>query len=98
MFNVVSELENIIGICDNFYIFPFIFLIKFYNIIQDTTINHHCIKNNICNFTNINYILNERCFVTELNFYKIVRNPPVRNQPVRNERTHSFRKFMFLKY
>ncbi len=92
MFNVVSELENIIGICDNFYVFPFIYLMEFYNIIKDTTINHHCIKNNISNFTNINYILNERCFVRELNFYKIVRNENVRNKPI-----HSLRKLMFSK-
>jgi len=92
MFNVVSELENIIGICDNFYVFPFSFLIEFYNIIKDTTINHHCIKNNISNFTKINYILNERCLVAELNFYKIVRNQHVINKPIQ-----SFRKFMFSK-
>lgn len=77
-FNLVSILEKDHLICDNFYLFPYKYLEKFYNIIVNKSINisHHCLKSDIENINGkdfVNYILNNYCNVGNLEFYKICR-------------------------
>ena len=76
-FNLVSILEKEHLICDNFYLFPYNILDKFYNIIKiNIHKSNHLIKNDIENINGkdfINYILNENTNIRNLTFYKIVR-------------------------
>jgi hypothetical protein len=78
-FNLVSNLEKPHLICDNFYLFPYKYLMGFSKIVKkDITKWHHLIKDDIESIlsdTSINFILNERCFVRLLSFYKIFRKP-----------------------
>ena len=77
-FNLVSILERYHLICDNFYLFPFSKLKKFYKITKkNINKSFHHIKNDIEKIVNkefVNYILNEKDFIAKLSFYKIVRN------------------------
>lgn len=77
-FNLVSVLENNNLICDNFYLFPFYLLEKFYIIVKKNfKISHHLIKKDLEKINGtayINYILNEKKIINQLTFYKIVRN------------------------
>ena len=77
-FNLVSVLESKGFICDNFYLFPFRVLDKFYEIIKKS-INKSCHKirgdiEKIQGKQFINFILNEYKLIENLSFYKIVRN------------------------
>jgi len=76
-FNIVSILERPDLICDNFYLFPYKYIQIFSNIVkQNLNIPFHNIQNKLYNNLNIksvNYILNEKCVVAKLSFYKIVR-------------------------
>jgi len=80
-FNIVSILEKPEYICDNFYLFPYKYLVPFSKIIKKhIKESHHFIKEDLENIdyigkNNINYILNENKEVAELSFYKIVRIP-----------------------
>ena len=74
-FNLVSVLENPKLICDNFYLFPYKYLEIFSSIVKSNLRKsfHHIkkdlhkkIKKNC-----INYILNEKCKIHKLSFYKI---------------------------
>ena len=77
-FNIVSILEKPHLICDNFYLFPYKYFHTFLYIVKkNLNISFHQIQSQLykkLNFESINYILNENCFVSELSFYKIVRN------------------------
>ena len=77
-FNLVSILEQEHLICDNFYLFPFSKLKQFREITKKNINNSfHCIKNDLEKIDNkefINYILNEKNCISNLSFYKIVRN------------------------
>jgi hypothetical protein len=75
-FNLVSSLEEKHLICDNFYLFPYILLEKFYNMIKkNLTNNFHLIQSDMKSINGeINYILDEKCHVAELSFYKISRH------------------------
>lgn len=73
-FNLVSILECHHLICDNFYLFPYKYIVDFYNRIKNVNHSFHNIKNNIeqcVGRENVNYILKENSGVE--NFYKIVR-------------------------
>lgn len=72
--NIVSELESPGFICDNLYIFPFIYIKQFYKALKTNKI-HHYIREEILKFIEINYIYNENKLVRDLSFYKIVRTP-----------------------
>ena len=73
-FNIISELYNESLICDNFYLFPYNLLNKFYEIVnKNIKISFHKIKNDIEKISNINYILNEKTLGENLTFYKINR-------------------------
>jgi len=74
-FNLVSNLELPNTICDNFYLFPYKYLLDFSKIVKKTC-NSHGIKKDIENIQSVdfvNYILNENRLVRQLSFYKIVR-------------------------
>jgi len=77
-FNLVSTLESPTYICDNFYLFPYKYLKQFSNFVKKNLKNNfHYIQEDLYNeFTieSVNYILNEKCRVEKLSFYKIVRN------------------------
>ena len=71
-FNIVSILEEPDYICDNFYLFPYKYLIPFSGIIKK---DYHMIKVEIEKLgCPINYILNERGD-NDLLFYKNVTTP-----------------------
>ena len=71
-FNIVSILEEPDYICDNFYLFPYKYLIPFSGIIKK---DYHMIKDEIeKSGCPINYILNERGD-NDLLFYKNVTTP-----------------------
>jgi hypothetical protein len=78
-FNLVSVLEKDHLICDNFYLFPYKYLTGFSKVVKkNITISHHFIKKDIESMlpdNPVNYILNERCFIRLLSFYKILRAP-----------------------
>jgi hypothetical protein len=77
--NIVSILEKPEYICDNFYLFPYKYLVPFSNIIKkNLNTSHHYIKEDLENIDKycenpINYILNEYTVVANLSFYKIKR-------------------------
>jgi hypothetical protein len=72
--NIVSVLEKSNLICDNFYLFPYKYLIPFKKIIKKcSNINHRNIKKDLEKIDSINYILNENCDINELSFYKIIK-------------------------
>lgn len=72
--NIVSILEKSNLICDNFYLFPYKYLIPFKKIIKKcSNINHRNIKKDLEKIDSINYILNENCDINELSFYKIIK-------------------------
>ena len=77
-FNLVSILERDHLICDNFYLFPFSKLNKFYEISKNNfNKSFHKIKDEIENIENkefVNYILNENKKIAKLSFYEIVRS------------------------
>ena len=76
-FNLVSILETPNFICDNFYLFPYKYLQPFLEVsINNLNNRFHDIKNELyekINPNSIHYILNEKCIVENLSFYKIVR-------------------------
>lgn len=76
-FNLVSILEHPTFICDNFYLFPYIFLNIFSNIVNKNLDKMlHFIQKEMydeLNIKSINYILNEHCPIEMLSFYKIIR-------------------------
>lgn len=77
-FNLVSILEQPTYICDNFYLFPYKYIHDFLKIV-DLNIDkcHHFIQDQLYSTfgeSNFNYILNEKTFIRNLSFYKIVRN------------------------
>jgi capsule biosynthesis phosphatase len=80
-FNLVSSLEEKHLICDNFYLFPYILLEKFYKTIKkNLTNNFHLVQSDMKSITGeINYILDEKCHVAELSFYKISRHVKYKN-------------------
>ena len=82
-FNLVSRLENPNRICDNFYLFPYKYIHAFNRIVrQNKTTDFHSIEHEIERINGpefINYILNQNCMVTDLEFYKIVRNTLVQS-------------------
>lgn len=74
-FNLVSQMEKVKRICDNFYLLPGHMLEKFYKITVETlNMNAHCIR---WHFENQNidlyYFKNEKTYVHLLSFYKIKR-------------------------
>ncbi len=71
--NIVSECEVQPLICDNFYLFPSIYLNKFYEIIKTADEVHHYIKYIFEKHFEINYILNEKRLINDLSFYKLIR-------------------------
>ncbi len=72
--NIVSVLEKSNLICDNFYLFPYKYLIPYKKIIKKcSNINHRNIKKDLEKIDSINYILNENCDINELSFYKIIK-------------------------
>ena len=74
-FNLVSILEIKNSICDNFYLFPYKFLTGFLNILE-TNLEYHFITNEIYEQfgkESVNIILNQKCRIQELSFYKIYR-------------------------
>lgn len=78
-FNLVSTLEKPGLICDNFYLFPYKFLDKFYELLLkvDDDKAYHFILDTIEEINGkdfINYILDEKVKVEFLSFYTIVRN------------------------
>jgi hypothetical protein len=77
-FNLVSILERDNLVCDNFYLFPFSKLNKFYEISKNNfNKSFHKIKDEIENIENkefVNYILSENKKIAKLSFYEIVRN------------------------
>jgi hypothetical protein len=77
-FNLVSILQKSYQICDNFYLFPYKYLKNFsYVVTKNIDKSHHYIQKDIENFLggpNINFILNEHCYIAKLTFYEIVRN------------------------
>jgi hypothetical protein len=78
-FNLVSVLEDPHLICDNFYLFPYKYLMEFSKIVKKNVTKaytFHHIKDDIESILpedSINYILDERCYVQQLSFYKILR-------------------------
>ena len=62
----------------NFYLFPYKYLKNFsYVVTKNIDKSHHYIQKDIENFLggpNINFILNEHCYIAKLTFYEIVRN------------------------
>ena len=74
-FNLVSVLENPKLICDNFYLFPYKYLKLFSTIVKSNLHNSfHRIQKDLYEKVKrhcINYILNERCKIYQLSFYKI---------------------------
>ena len=66
-------------ICDNFYLFPYKYLRGFSKVVKKNMgKSHHFIKKDIESImpdNSINYILNQRCPIRLLSFYKIVRRP-----------------------
>ena len=77
-FNLVSILEKNHLICDNFYLFPYQYLRKFYELLKDRPmLDYHKIKDLIESLNGkdfVNYILNEYTDVPNLTFYKLVKN------------------------
>jgi hypothetical protein len=77
-FNLVSILEVPHGICDNFYLFPYHFFQPFSTIVKRNLYkSFHWIQSELYDTlskSSVNYILNEHCQISELSFYKIVRN------------------------
>lgn len=76
-FNVVSTMNESEFIDDNFYLFPFEMITKFYEIVKRKQFGLcHDIRNELQDAINddINYILDEQKNSTELSFFKIVRN------------------------
>lgn len=76
-FNLVSILQRPELICDNFYLFPYKYLIIFSNIVKkNLSKSFHRIQKDLYekfNIENINYINNENCVIAALSFYKIIR-------------------------
>ena len=76
-FNLVSILERNDLICDNFYLFPYQYLRKLYELLKDRPmLNYHRIKHLIESLNGenfINYILNEHNDINHLTFYKLVK-------------------------
>jgi hypothetical protein len=77
-FNLVSILEVPNGICDNFYLFPYHYFQSFSTIVKrNLNKSLHWIQGELYDSlgkSSVNYILNEHCQISELSFYKIVRN------------------------
>lgn len=75
-YNLVSILESLNIICDNFYLFPYKYLQHFSKIVKKNLhSSFHNIKHDIENINGydfINYILNENKSIGNLSFYKIV--------------------------
>jgi hypothetical protein len=74
-FNLVSVLEYPYAVCDNFYLFPYKYLVPFLKIAKNNVnSSFHNIKNELdikLTSESINYILNENCQVNCLSFYKV---------------------------
>ena len=74
-FNLVSVLENPKLICDNFYLFPYKYLELFSSIVKSNLHkSFHNIRKDLYKKVKkncINYILNEKCKIYKLSFYKI---------------------------
>lgn len=74
--NFITQMHNVLYVCDNFYFLHKKHLIKLYNILKNNiSIDRHTIKKF---FTNniINFIYNEHMKVAQLTFYKILRKLP----------------------
>lgn len=76
--NLVSILEEPSYICDDFYLFPFVYIKDILNIVKmNMDKSHNFIQDQIYSKfgeSGVNYILNENTHVRNLSFYKIVRN------------------------
>jgi len=73
--NLVSVLEKPNKICDNFYLFPYKLLSKFYTVVLHNQHNiFHDLEEEFLKISKINYILNEHVCIKKLSFYKIVRS------------------------
>lgn len=72
--NIVSILEHHALICDNFYLFPFNLLKKFYTVItKNINTSSHYILNDLKIISEINFILSENKEINKLSFYKIIK-------------------------
>ena len=80
-FNNVSVLEHKGVICDNFYLFPARMAQAFHRtLLEVPTTSHHYLQQKIEENIQepIHFITDERVFVRDLSFYKIVRAPAKR--------------------
>ena len=84
-FNMISKIEQPQLICDNVYIFPYKYLLPFYNLtISNLNKSFHTIKTDIEQISPIHYLYNEGLSVDKLSFYKIFRNSKINYNKIKN--------------